>query len=209
MALLVIGAGLPRTATRSLKEALETLLHGRCYHMQDVFENLDNVPIWRRALAGEPPDWNSFLTDYIAIVDWPGSAFWKELAEANPSALIVLSVRAQPRSWWRGANRTILPGARSYQPPDLLEWQQMFRQLLTTRLTPDWENEKAANDAYDRHVADVRACAPPERLLEWCATDGWEPLCRALAVPVPDVPFPHYAGVHPRVAPNPDSQAAA
>lgn len=26
--------------------------------------------------------------------------------------------------------------------------------------------------------------------LEWQATEGWAPLCSALSVPVPDLPFP-------------------
>src|SRR5262245_38107485 len=99
--LRVVGAGLPRTGTRSLKAALEVLLGGRCYHMQDVFENLDHVPIWRRALAGEPPDWHTFLADYVAAVDWPSSAFWKELSD--PDALIVLSTRSEAGTWWQSA----------------------------------------------------------------------------------------------------------
>jgi thiamine-monophosphate kinase len=31
---------------------------------------------------------------------------------------------------------------------------------------------------------------PPERLVDWRARDGWEPICRALGVSVPDEPFP-------------------
>jgi len=37
----------------------------------------------------------------------------------------------------------------------------------------------------------VRATVPPERLVDYTAGDGWEPLCKALGVPVPDAPFPH------------------
>ncbi|MEX2525620.1 MAG: sulfotransferase [Gammaproteobacteria bacterium] len=43
--------------------------------------------------------------------------------------------------------------------------------------------------SYDNDA--VRRGVPPERLLEWRAGDGWEPLCRALGLPVPDEPFPH------------------
>ena len=32
---------------------------------------------------------------------------------------------------------------------------------------------------------------PPERLFYFDVKDGWEPLCKILNVPVPDVPFPH------------------
>jgi hypothetical protein len=37
----------------------------------------------------------------------------------------------------------------------------------------------------------VRAAVPADRLVEWTTGDGWEPLCLALAVPVPEEPFPH------------------
>jgi hypothetical protein len=196
MGLRVIGAGLPRTGTRSLKAALELLLGAGCYHMENVFSNLDHVPVWRRALAGESPDWTEFPPGCEAAVDWPSSAFWAELSVANPDALVVLSTRTKPRTWWQSADRTILPGIRRQPPRELSDWHAMVLKLLTDRLTPDWADERAANDAYDRHNDCVRALAPPGRLLEWQASQGWPPLCRALGLPVPDQPFPHFAGVH-------------
>jgi Sulfotransferase domain len=45
--------------------------------------------------------------------------------------------------------------------------------------------------AYRRHNDAVRAEAPRDRLLEWRAGEGWEPLAGALGVPVPETPFPH------------------
>jgi hypothetical protein len=44
---------------------------------------------------------------------------------------------------------------------------------------------------YERWLDDVRAAVPPTRLVEWQPSDGWEPICRALRVPVPDSLFPH------------------
>ena len=35
---VVIGAGLPRTGTLSMKTALEKLLNGPCYHMRQVLD---------------------------------------------------------------------------------------------------------------------------------------------------------------------------
>ena len=40
------------------------------------------------------------------------------------------------------------------------------------------------------HHEAVMRTVPPERLLVWSVTDGWEPLCEFLEVPVPDMPFP-------------------
>jgi len=51
--LLVIGAGLPRTGTTSMKFALERLLGGTCYHMFNVFHSKGNedVAFWNKALS--------------------------------------------------------------------------------------------------------------------------------------------------------------
>src|SRR3954463_2967084 len=92
--LRVVGAGLGRTGTASLKMALERLLAGPCYHMKEVFEHLDHVPIWHAAIRGEAVDWSSVLDGYLAIVDWPGAACWRSLAAAHPDAVVLLSTRS-------------------------------------------------------------------------------------------------------------------
>ena len=42
----------------------------------------------------------------------------------------------------------------------------------------------------EEHIAAVRRTIPPERLLEFRVSDGWEPLCAFLGRGVPDEPFP-------------------
>jgi hypothetical protein len=44
---------------------------------------------------------------------------------------------------------------------------------------------------YLRHVEEVKATVPEQRLLIYRVTEGWEPLCRFLGTPVPNIPFPH------------------
>ena len=61
MALRVVGAGLGRTATSSLKLALEELLGGACYHMSEAIERPRDTAVWQAALRGDPVDWNAFL----------------------------------------------------------------------------------------------------------------------------------------------------
>ena len=41
------------------------------------------------------------------------------------------------------------------------------------------------------HNEQVKRTVPPERLLVWEVTEGWEPLCEFLGVDVPDEPLPH------------------
>jgi Sulfotransferase domain len=53
-----------------------------------------------------------------------------------------------------------------------------------------WDDAAENAAGYQRWVDRVRRTAPAGRLLEWQAQDGWDPLCRALGVAVPDEPFP-------------------
>ena len=43
---------------------------------------------------------------------------------------------------------------------------------------------------YERFYEGVKAKVPEEQLLVWNAAQGWEPLCRFLDKPLPDIPFP-------------------
>ena len=109
----VVGAGLPRTGTSSLRAALEELLGGPCCHMSALEGHPFNLgPGWDGALAGKDSDWNSILAGYVAAVDWPASAFWRELSEAYPEALVLLSVRKSAQEWWESLSATILPYVR-------------------------------------------------------------------------------------------------
>jgi hypothetical protein len=187
MSLRVVGAGLGRTGTMSLKLALERLLGAPCYHMLEVFEHPEHVAVWHAAARGEPVDWHALFAGYAAAVDWPVGSFWPEVSVAFPGALILLSTRSA-ESWWQSASQTIFPtSAKLAGTP----WHAMWMELARSRFTTQLDDRAAAIAAYERHNADVRARAPKPRLLEWSAKDGWGPLCRALGVAVADEPFPH------------------
>ena len=181
MALRVVGAGLGRTGTTSLKLALERLLGGRCYHMSEVFEHPEHVPLWEAAARGEGVD-PSVFDGYVATVDWPAASFWKELADANPDALVLLSTRDSAEQWFASATKTIFEALRRH-PSE-------FANGVVGRVITDAADPNRAKAQYEAHNAAVRAEAPPERFLEWKPSDGWAPLCAALGVDVPDEPFP-------------------
>ena len=192
MALRVVGAGLGRTGTHSLKLALEQLLGAPCYHMLEVFGRPDDVPKWQRAVDGDAVSvehWDDLLRGYVAAVDWPAAAFWKPISEAHPDAIILLSTRSSADAWYTSASDTIFEIMRRGGPADAA-WNRMVTGMLE-QFTPDVNDAAAAKAAYERHNADVRANAAPGRLVEWRPGDGWEPLSAALGVPVPDAPFPH------------------
>lgn len=193
MSLRVVGAGIGRTGTHSLKLALEELLGAPCYHMIEVFEHPEHAPLWHAAVLGERYDWDAIFEGYVAAVDWPAGAFWRELAAANPDAPVVLSVRENAEAWWRSADATIFEATDRPPPPEagMDEWYAMVMDLLERRFTPRWREQEPAMAAYEAHNAAVRAEVPPGRLVEWRPSDGWAPLCAALDVPIPDTAFPH------------------
>jgi hypothetical protein len=191
MALRVVGAGLARTGTASLRQALQTLLGGACYHMSEVAPRPDHVAAWHEASLGNLPDWDKLFAGFDATVDWPASGFWRELSAAYPDALVLLSRRESPEVWWRSASRTVLQFAEQEAPPGQEPFWAMCLDFLRARFTDRWRDAEAAMAAYARHNDAVRAEVPPERLLEWLPGDGWAPLCAALGVPIPDEPFSH------------------
>lgn len=191
MNLRVVGAGLPRTATKSLQIALERLLGGKCHHMSVIPGHPFNLGSdWDRALAGRETDWEHALGGYVAAVDWPSSMFWRELSERNPGALVILSVRDSARTWWESANETILPVARMAMMPDWPDGRGLLTLLERFAGTLHWDDEATLMAAYDRHNDLVRRSIPADRLLEWRAQDGWDPLCAALGLPTLEEPFP-------------------
>jgi hypothetical protein len=190
----VIGAGLGRTGTSSLKYALELLLGGPCYHMQVLHRRPEDLPCWERALDGQPLDWEEVFGEFRATVDWPAASFWPELAAAYPDAPVLLSRRASPEEWWASMERTIVALLGEPLPqenPQLARQRRLTAAIIARRLDERWWERERALAAYERHNERVRSAVPAGRLIEWTAGDGWGPLCAGLGLPEPQEPFPH------------------
>ena len=158
--------------------------------MHELFRAPEDLPSWRAAIAGDDPDWRSFPPDCVGAVDWPASVFWRELAAAHPDAVIVLSTRESAAVWWESCDATVFPYMRKESYEGYEDWLAMIHELLAREIGEEWDDRAAAEAYYERHNAAVRREAPADRLLDFRASDGWEPLCEALGLPVPDEPFP-------------------
>lgn len=193
MELEVVGAGFGRTGTQSLKLALEELGVGPCYHMMEVFGNTEHIPLWAAATRGETPDWDALFANYRSTVDWPGCAFWRDLAEKNPNARILLSYRNSD-DWYDSFHNTIYQ-AMTRDPPPEPAWvavhHEMTRQLVLEQALGGRPDDRAhAIRCYEDHNEAVRSEVASDRLILHEVGAGWEPLCIGLNLPVPEKPYP-------------------
>jgi hypothetical protein len=194
MNLEVIGAGFGRTGTQSLKIALERLGVGPCYHMLEVFNNVEHVALWAAATRGEKPDWDTLFADYRSTVDWPACSFWRELATANPSAKILLSFR-DSEAWYTSFKNTIYQAMNAEIPKEpswAAESLRTSRELILERaLGGRADDREHVIRCYEEHNAAVRREVPADRLILYEVGAGWQPLCDALDLPIPNEPYPN------------------
>lgn len=197
MTLKVIGAGFGRTGTNSLKVALEELGFEKCYHMMEVMKNPSHMNKWSHIFEGGQPNWDTIFEGYQSAVDWPASAYYKELISAYPDAKVILSVR-NPERWHESIVSTIyqvhhrfglilqlIPAAgRFFNGVNKIVWEGIFHGKL--------EEKAYSIDIFNQHIEEVKRTVPSENLLIFEAKQGWEPLCAFLNVPVPEgKPYPH------------------
>jgi hypothetical protein len=189
----------------SIKVALEELGFGPCYHMTELFEHPEHVEFWEAARRGAQGDWNAFLDDYEATVDWPACTFYAELMEKYPDAKVLLSVR-DTESWYESTRNTIYELSRitAISPfsrmvfrligpfiPAVADISRMNKGLIWEDTFDDrFEDKSYAIGVFESHNDEVRRRISPERLLVYEVKEGWGPLCEFLGVEVPDKPFP-------------------
>jgi hypothetical protein len=190
MTIKVIGTGFGRTGTSSLKNALEQLGFGKCYHMFEVFQNPGHIPVWTEAAHGRPVDWAGVFEGYQSICDWPGSAVWRELAAAYPAAKFIHTQRPED-AWLKSFKSTIQRGVmgEAEGPPG---WAAMARAMINDRVFGGRaDDDEVCLAAYRRNLEEVTSEIPASKLLVFDPKDGWAPLCAFLGVPVPAQPYPH------------------
>lgn len=204
----IIGAGLPRTGTSSLKAALDRLGFGPTYHMFELMQYPEHVDRWRPVLNQESSDWAGVFAGYDSAVDFPASIYWQELAEAYPDAKVILTVR-DPYRWYESI-RSMAPADLSAngdissmgeRMPErmraLFGLMPLMNVAAQRMLGPDFAlgnqmSEEQAVKIFEQHVQNVRSALPADRLLVFEASEGWGPLGEFLGVDVPaDEPYPH------------------
>lgn len=195
MTIRVIGAGFGRTGTLSLKLALEQLGFAPCYHMMEVFGHPDHAAKWLAAAKSGTQDFAPMLGEYRAAVDWPIAYFWRGLAEVYADARVILTERGA-QAWYASMSKTIIASMQRFDgrvPPGLdparAAQMEMAHYIVADRTFGGKYDEANVLATYRRHNDEVKRAIPASRLLIF-DSEGWEPLCKFLDVPVPAVPYP-------------------
>ncbi|KAJ5662714.1 hypothetical protein N7462_011640 [Penicillium macrosclerotiorum] len=212
--LLIINAGLFRTATKSMALAYQ-ILGFKTHH--GLLEKATDTPWVQIEKAAEatwpsapgacprPPftrtDWDELWGNkYDAVTDL-ASPFTLELIKAYPDAKVII-VEREYAKWWPSFQHEVLDRVM-IQPMAAINGflalylmgipaVQAMRKIHFGFFHAQTRDEILANaqKTYEAHYRDVRAAVPPEQRLEYKMGDGWKPLCDFLGVEVPDVPFP-------------------
>ena len=191
MALKVIGAGVGRTGTYSLKLAINQLELGPCHHMEEVLHNMPvHVPLWSAAVAGEP-DWLQIYDGYQSAVDWPTACFFRELVREYPSAKFILTQR-DPERWADSFGATIykLLAGRDQAPQEMRAWLDMAGDVIAKTGFPPNLDRDGLIKAFIAHNDAVKETIPASQLLVFEVKRGWEPPCTFLDAPIPAEEFP-------------------
>ncbi|CAF2519744.1 unnamed protein product [Rotaria sp. Silwood2] len=172
--LRVIGAGLPRTGTSSLKNALEILGFGPCHHMTELLKNPEQI-------------------------DVPTALFYEKLHHLYPQAKLILTVRDSNEQWFECFNNSIAPlwldnffFITVYRLRNL-RWLS----IVARKIAKKWITEYGSigPHIHELHNAQVIQENKSEDLLVFNVKEGWLPQCRFLNVPIPqDIPFPNGNG---------------
>ncbi|KAI1015361.1 hypothetical protein LB504_010971 [Fusarium proliferatum] len=207
--LQVIGAGLPRTGTASISRALEILLDGPVYHggTQAFLGPEREIKTWIQVLNQWRPEGISIkhsnldlikerVDGFVAITDSPGSTLVRELMAIYPDAMVICTAR-DVEAWERSMATVSTKSTQWFLHfvllplPSLRYFVDYINALRQQWFLKFGETEPVTSSSYNQHITWLKENVPEDRLVFIDVRDGWEPLCKALDLPVPkDIPFP-------------------
>jgi hypothetical protein len=202
MDLQVIGAGFGRTGTSSLRDALNILGFGPCYHMSELFKSND-VDKWMRPEKA----WENIFApqgklSYKSTVDHPSCLYYKELFDLNPNSKVILTVRDSSSVWYESVKETIFIASVGMKfPMNILKYIiPAVKKIVHMVDLEVWgnsrlfdgkfEDQNRTEKVYLNWIKEVENVIPKSKLLIFNVKEGWDPLCNFLGVPVPDCSFP-------------------
>ena len=205
----ILGIGMPKTGTTSLKEALQILGY-RAVHSprQYTFSQCLGIPMYRweevvstvfkdeKLLENEPRvgslKKDLKFSDWDAMVNF-GEHIYPILDKKFPSSKFILTIRDK-KSWLRSI-RFLLKGWETFFTDDgkINGFIDLTRKMHIFHCI-DYD-EDYLSILYDNHFRNVEYYFKDRKqdllVIDICGGEGWEKLCPFLGKDIPDVFFPH------------------
>ncbi|CAK8692591.1 uncharacterized protein LOC143462484 [Clavelina lepadiformis] len=192
----VICAGYPKTGTKSLTKALFKLGYN---NVHDYLEHIDFYMDEYEKYFEKGHPISHVLDKYDELnvdctVDMPPSFLFEEFHQRWPDAKIILTIRDED-AWYKSIkkmNDIVFNWYHwmTYFSKNALRFETFMRKLYQYMLGSGLESPWLWKMHYRRHNAYVAKVIPPENLLVFDVSNGWEPLCKFLGKKIPDEPFP-------------------
>ena len=190
----IIGAGLIKTGTTALAEALKILGH----NVFDFDEHmLYHGKEWRDLYHdGIVPNFATMYKDVDAVTDLPTAFWFEEILEVFPDAKVILTVRDSEEQWVQSLLKHLKLGEeicpRCF---DILPEVRKMRRFFTALHHATFGSENLNSSflykkKYREHNQRVQAIVPANNLLVFNVKEGWQPLCKFLDCAVPSQDFP-------------------
>jgi len=206
MSIKIIGAGLPRTGTNTLKNALETLGYSKTYHMKELLVQPDSLHHWLTLESTGTTNWEELYDGYEATVDFPAYPWYKEHLAQYPDAKVIFTTRPFDK-WYDSIHSTVWQAGPQNLPEKLAMMSKLLfnphlrkvikcvklakKRIFQVTLEGKFEDKAFAEQAFNNHLEDVKATVPADKLLIYDVRDGWGPLCKFLDVEEPKEALPH------------------
>lgn len=171
----IIGIGLNKTATKSLRECLLSLGYHHQTYSLDAF-HLYQAKDWAALFA--------IMDEFSSFEDWPWPLMYKEIEQRYPNAKFVLTTRASADIWYRSLCKMAV---RMGPLND-------FERHIYGYAMPQGKRQ-AHIDFYHQHNHKVRQYFKdkPGKLMELCFDEGVDKteLCQFLDKPVAEIDITH------------------
>jgi hypothetical protein len=179
----VFGLGLSKTGTSSLSEALNILgINTIHYPFDDVTYN-------------ELKDGNyklSILQEYQGIVDIPVAPYYAQLDKNFPGSKFILTDRDLD-GWLRSVEKhweLMMKWWHNF--PEFKRFHEFISAAVYGAIAFNVDRYQFVYESHEKNVREYFKNRTGDFLvMDICAGEEWNVLCKFLNMPVPDLPFPH------------------
>nr|XP_039273486.1 uncharacterized protein LOC120347534 [Styela clava] len=202
----VLVVGFSKTGTKTMNSALRILGYS-IYDYEDNFYYLRNDWIKILTKGGTKEDFYRMYKNVDASMDIPVVIFWEEILEAFPDCKLIFMRRKDEEDWIKSwekqaksvADNYLMKLLSCFSPTaySIMQYSHHVGRIAFGARPHRWYeayqgiSPTVAKKRYRDHNTSVLTRAPKDQVIEFTLSEGWDPLCKFLGKPIPEVEFPH------------------